>query len=485
MKRSALFLMIITLNCGPLLLKKKPNHPSDRKNTSLLGMFFNRPSSLAVSSADTFDSTPPSVIGTVPFSGGTEVALDSTIQVNFSEPILSSSVNSLRFYVKENGSVLEGTIKVQSDKIYFTPKLQLLSNRVYSVTVGSEIEDGSGNRMGSDYSFQFTSARMDSVPPSVVTVSPSDGTLGVSQNAVLTVLFSEEIDPSSILKENILAVDEVGTPIQLILSLSGNILTIAPADKFTSGSQHTVTLRSQLRDLSQNTMNGDFIFQFYTADPERPYLVDTQPKNGDKNFDPRYLDTSGNSQISPVKIVFNELITSSSVNLTSFQLLYSGTPVAGNVTSDPDGKTFYFTPSTALNYNSQYTAIVTSAVSDLAGNTMLRDYTFQFYTSSFVNIVVGNNHACAQLQSGKVKCWGDNSSGQLGIGSRIPNVPSPELSYSLDFGSPVTKITAGSSHNCVLLANGGVKCWGDNSSGQLGYGNHENIRDVSRLLLLP
>ncbi|NJK43841.1 MAG: hypothetical protein HC933_05745, partial [Pleurocapsa sp. SU_196_0] len=41
----------------------------------------------------------------------------------------------------------------------------------------------------------------------------------------------------------------------------------------------------------------------------------------------------------------------------------------------------------------------------------------------------------------------------------------------------ITQVVAGFLRTCVLLETGDVKCWGDNARGALGYGNTENIGD--------
>jgi len=83
-----------------------------------------------------------------------------------------------------------------------------------------------------------------------------------------------------------------------------------------------------------------------------------------------------------------------------------------------------------------------------------------------VAIAVGTLHSCALLVGGSVRCWGLNSSGQLGDGTRI-NFPSPVTVSGL---ANAVAIAAGSGHTCALLANGGARCWGDNGFGELGDG---------------
>ncbi|MBI4083652.1 MAG: Ig-like domain-containing protein, partial [Candidatus Lambdaproteobacteria bacterium] len=94
-----------------------------------------------------------------------------------------------------------------------------------------------------------------------------------------------------------------------------------------------------------------------------------------------------------------------------------------------------------------------------------------------VAIAAGEGHSCALLDTGQVKCWGYNGSGQLGLGdtdSRGDN--SGEMGDSLPAvplgsGRTATALAAGSHHTCVLLDTGQVKCWGNNDNGQLGLGD--------------
>ena len=84
-----------------------------------------------------------------------------------------------------------------------------------------------------------------------------------------------------------------------------------------------------------------------------------------------------------------------------------------------------------------------------------------------VSISVGWGHACAITALEGVVCWGKNDRRQLGNGTNS-SFSSPSLVWGLDSG--VVAITAGWDHTCAITSDGGVVCWGDNSSGQLGDG---------------
>ncbi|MCB0047357.1 MAG: hypothetical protein KDD92_18170 [Caldilineaceae bacterium] len=88
--------------------------------------------------------------------------------------------------------------------------------------------------------------------------------------------------------------------------------------------------------------------------------------------------------------------------------------------------------------------------------------------SGITSVSLGAQHSCALTEAGGVICWGDNAYGQLGSGTTVSS-NSPVSVVGL--GAGIAAVSAGRFHTCALTNSGAVKCWGDNSDGQLGTGN--------------
>ncbi|MBT7080241.1 MAG: RCC1 repeat-containing protein, partial [Chloroflexi bacterium] len=92
-------------------------------------------------------------------------------------------------------------------------------------------------------------------------------------------------------------------------------------------------------------------------------------------------------------------------------------------------------------------------------------------TYTATSISAGYEYACALLSDGSLKCWGDNNYGQLGDGSTDTSETPVDVTGIDGSTAVATAVTAAEYHTCTLLSTGAVKCWGDNSYGQLGDGS--------------
>jgi cysteine-rich repeat protein len=85
------------------------------------------------------------------------------------------------------------------------------------------------------------------------------------------------------------------------------------------------------------------------------------------------------------------------------------------------------------------------------------------------------DHTCVLLETGAVRCWGDNGYGYLGYGHDDRVFVSE--AGDLDIGGNAVQLAGGYWHTCALLDTGAVRCWGLNYKGQLGYGHLQTIGD--------
>jgi len=96
---------------------------------------------------------------------------------------------------------------------------------------------------------------------------------------------------------------------------------------------------------------------------------------------------------------------------------------------------------------------------------------------------VGWSHACVVTEQGMVKCWGNNSAGQLGIGNTEDmgdevDEMDTDLPY-LNLGTNLTaeKAALGEGHTCLLFTNDTVKCFGSIGALGLGYSDGSGAGD--------
>lgn len=86
-------------------------------------------------------------------------------------------------------------------------------------------------------------------------------------------------------------------------------------------------------------------------------------------------------------------------------------------------------------------------------------------------IAMAETHSCALLGDHSVRCWGENTQGELGDGTREDRLTPVRVRGLTD----AVEVRVGASHSCARLADGTVRCWGGNGMGAIDQTSREHL----------
>jgi alpha-tubulin suppressor-like RCC1 family protein len=95
----------------------------------------------------------------------------------------------------------------------------------------------------------------------------------------------------------------------------------------------------------------------------------------------------------------------------------------------------------------------------------------QAIISGVNQISTGYGHTCVLLTDSTLRCWGFNSTGQLGDGTSNNRTVPTKVGSNLNTWASVA---VGYSHTCALKQTGTLWCWGGNTNGQIGDGTKQD-----------
>jgi hypothetical protein len=314
------------------------------------------------------DTTPPTVVAITPGNSAAGVAPATTIEATFSELVKASTVTTGTFLVTGSGPV-SGTVTLNGSTAVFTPSGPLDYATAYTARV-TGVQDLAGNTLASDFVWTFTTAPPpDVTPPSVISVAPLPGETGVGVSSTVRATFSEAVEPATVTTST-LTLEGSGGPVAGSVTLTNFTATFTPSSPLAYSTTYTARVTTGVHDLAGNAMASDTSWTFTTGaapDLTPPTVTDKSPLAGATNVS---IGTA-------VTATFSEAVAPGSVTTASFLLTGTG-PVAGTVSLN--GTTATFTPSSSLAYGTTYTARITTAVQDLAGNHLASEQIWSFTT---------------------------------------------------------------------------------------------------------
>ncbi len=324
------------------------------------------------------DLIKPTVVHINPPSNSSGVALNSTVELEFSEPINPSTITSetVRLSNTKTSQYVPGTLNVDATGriVTFVPSALLAVATPYRIYWTSGVMDVAGNSLASSGNSNFTtSLTEDGLPPQVVAVNPADGAVGVPTNAVISVQMSEALDPISVTADTVVLESGAAAVPGTLSVVNGNLIKFTPLAPLLPDATYNLTLTA-VQDIAGNSMAAPVTIGFTTGggtDTVKPQISGINP----------FPNATGVACNVAIQIRFSEVLDPTTVTENSIRLLTSGAQVvSASVALDAAGTTVILTPRGSLPANSPYSVYVYPTVKDVAGNFLANTYSSGFTT---------------------------------------------------------------------------------------------------------
>jgi uncharacterized delta-60 repeat protein len=326
------------------------------------------------------DNLPPTVVAIAPSNGAGNVDPGTVVSVTFSEamdPVSLSTPGTFTLAPALGGEPVAGTLSCSGASATFTPSGPLAWGTPYRATVSVAARDVAGNPLTAPSTWWFTiRPEPDLAPPTVTGRTPASAATGVAIDAAVAVTFSEPVDPATVTTLSFRVAPSGGAALDGTASVSGALATFTPALALAYGTTYDVTIGTAVRDLAGNALAAPESWSFKTAlppgaDVTPPHVVAIAPGDGALLVP---LRTS-------VTATFDEAVDPATVDSTTFRLeAPGGEPVAATIALSALGTVATLRPASALAGSTTYTARVTTAVTDLAGNALAAERAWTFMT---------------------------------------------------------------------------------------------------------
>ena len=331
------------------------------------------------SSGTVTDTTVPAVSSTLPLDSASGVALNSKINVTFSEAMDTATLTTTTFTLKQGATPVTGVVSYAGTTATFTPSNVLAESKPYTATITTAVKDAAGNALTDEKVCVFTTgATSDSIAPTVSSTSPLGAAVGVATNSNITATFSEAMNAAKI-STTTFTLKHGTTVIPGSVSYVGTTAIFNPTNNLAASTVYTATVSTGVEDMANNAMASNKVWSFTTGaavDTSAPAVSSTFPVNAATNV----------AVGSVLTATFSKAMDAATINTSSFTVQRSGPPLGallkGTVSYDVPSKVATFTPNSALVSGTSYTATLTTRVEDIACNRLAASKVWTFTTAT-------------------------------------------------------------------------------------------------------
>ena len=305
----------------------------------------------------------------------TPVPVNSSVVITYSKFVDPLSVNSNSVYVNTSGGLhLAGSYSVDNSGnngpggiVTFTPSSSLPSSAQIYVYSGynASVLDLSGNSFNNAQISFYTAGTADTTPPTITSVTPTNGSTNLGLNTTVTLTFSKPLNPNTVNNSSFNLFNGT-TRLNPNVSLSSDYQMVTMSTGLPNNVTITVVATSGVQDLAGNSL-ADFSSTFTTVQVTsgtRPSVTGQRPG-------------SNASQVpanSPVILFVNESLDPATV-AGAFNVSQNGVIVPGTVTMSGNNQVVQFTPANPFTAGAYVQVFFSQNAKDTFGNQL---YNFQY-----------------------------------------------------------------------------------------------------------
>ncbi len=285
------------------------------------------------------------VVDSVPYAGE-ELALEGPVTVYFDRPVDCATAQAAVSVVPDTpGSI---TCDEASASLSFTPDAPFVRGERYTLRISDDLRAQDGGILAEPFELPLSTVGFLGISE----VLPTDSSVEVSTDAMITVIFNRPVVPLVIAED----MGDLPQPLTFSPPVAGTgewlntaIYIFRPEVALAGGTEYTVTIAAGLTAVDGSVLEQPFSWRFRTVSPQ---VLDIYPA----------ADSSGMALETAVEVIFNMPMDRASVEANFF---LSGAGAVGSVRGtfewNDDGAGFRFVPDDLLALDTVYTYGFTDA----------------------------------------------------------------------------------------------------------------------------
>lgn len=307
-----------------------------------------------------------SVTSAQPADGSTGLPVTQGSEIVFSNPVNTDSLSYSYLPLPAGGVSL--TWSNGNRTLSLAPVNRLAHSQAYQITINTGTRDVYGSDLQSAYSTSFTTRA--AVNPVISSTVPAAGSLNVMPDQPIQLTFSKTMQ--RLATENAITLNPAAAG-TMAFNWSDNdtMLAVNFSQPLANGVSYQMKIASSAADTEELKLVSDFLLSFSTTARPAVLITKSSPASG----------SVGVVVSSPIKVEFSKSMNTASAQ-SAFKLIKTTdqSEVSGNFSWN--GNIMTFTPSTNLEFYSDYLVSIAASAADTTATTLATKAEWQFKTAA-------------------------------------------------------------------------------------------------------